>query len=102
MFKLNPNPEFKCALTIEGQGFEQVLELVYIHMDADEYLAMLDAVRKNKMTPADAVLKLVKSWNADGDLTKEVIVKASKSMPGFDWAIIGGYSDAIAVQRKGN
>lgn len=105
MFKLTPNPTFDATLTIIGQGQEQKLKVTFRHMDADAYaelLALLNPDAEDHITEADAILKIVEKWDADGELTNENVDAACKNFPGFGWAIIGGYGNALTVARKGN
>jgi hypothetical protein len=102
MFTVNPAPSFPLTLTLTGQGREQKLELVYRHKTRDEYLALLEKVRSEEITPSDVVMALVESWKADAELTKDVLDKLAQDMPGTDWAIITAFGDAQQVARKGN
>lgn len=102
MFKIKPDPTFDASVTIVGQGREQKLECTFNHMSRSEYTAMLEAMAKGELETADALLKVVHSWNADGDLTRENVQALCDLQPGADWAIITGYGDALTVARKGN
>lgn len=102
MFKIDVEPTFPATLTIIGQGREQKLAMVFKHMDADEYGAMLKDLSEEKVTIEEAILRIVDNWEADAPLNRESIAKLRKKQPGADWAILTGYADALRVARKGN
>lgn len=102
MFKLKSEPTFDAALTIIGQGREQVLNLTYRHKTRTEYGELLKAMAAQSIDAADAILELVAKWDADGELNRENIKLLCDEQPGSDWAIITGYGDALTVARKGN
>ena len=105
MFKINAEPTFEAALTIVGQGREQVLNVTFRHKTHTQYsdlLLKLADPKKSKLDTADVVLELVEKWDADAELTKENVVKLRENQPGADWAIITGFGEALTVARKGN
>lgn len=48
------------------------------------------------------MLALVESWEADADLSADVLNKADEDMPGLLWAILSGYGTALTVEREKN
>lgn len=101
-FQIKANPTFDMALTLVGQGREQKLNLVVKHMTAKAYLEMLEKVRKEELSTADAILTFTESWDADMELGKKAVELLAQHQPGADWAILTGYRDALQVARKGN
>jgi hypothetical protein len=102
MFHIDASPTFEGDITIIGQGREQTLHVTFKHMEKSKYLDLLEKVRDGKVAPADAILKLIGKWDADGELSKKSIQRLAEQQPGADWAIISGYGDALGVSRKGN
>lgn len=102
MFKIEANPTFDACLTITGQGREQKLNVTFRHMTRTAYAEMLQAVAKEEISVADAIVSMIEKWDADLDLTVESVKLLQDHQPGADWAIITGYGDALTVARKGN
>lgn len=101
-FQIKANPSFDMALTLAGQGREQKLNLTVKHMRGQAYLDLLEEVRKEQKTPAEAILVFAEKWDADMELSKEALQLLADEQPGADWAILTGYRDALQVARKGN
>lgn len=102
MFSVKPPERIPASLTITGQGREQTLKLVYRHTPRKEYGALLEAIGKEEITPEAGVLKLVESWEADAELSAPVLSQLEEDQPGAIWAILSGYSQALAVGREKN
>lgn len=102
MFRIKAEVLFDANIVIVGQGREQTLSVTFRHMPRAEYSDALQKVADGKMTSEDLVLKLLEKWNADAELSKASIKLLCDQQPGADWAIITGYSEALAVARKGN
>jgi Domain of unknown function (DUF1789). len=102
MFHINAKPTFDADLVFTGQGREQTLHVTFKHKTRTEYLAMLEKIRDDKLSVADALLSIVEKWDADEKLSAASIAKLQDQQPGIDFAIITGYGDALAVARKGN
>lgn len=101
-FKIKADPTFKATLTITGQGREQQLNVTFKHMPRKEYLGVLEAIKDEKVTVTDALLKLVADWDADMPLNAESLELLREHQPGSDWAIVTSYGEALVVARKGN
>lgn len=102
MFKIKADPTFDAALTITGQGREQVLNVTFRHKTRSEYGELLQAMAKGELDPLDAILQIVAKWDADAELGKDALKALQDNQPGSDWAIITGYGEALTVARKGN
>lgn len=102
MFSVKPPEKINASLSLEGQGRKQTLKLVYRHRARKDYAAMLDKIGRNKLAAEDAVIDLVESWEADADLTPEVLRQLDEDQPGTLWAILTGYGKALTVAREGN
>lgn len=102
MFQVKAPETIAASLTIEGQGREQVLKLVYRAKTRDEYQALLVSLGEGKASMADVLLELVVSWEADVPFDRDGIALLQQEQPLCDWAIIRGYADAHTVNRKGN
>jgi hypothetical protein len=102
MFHIDATPTFEGSITIVGQGREQTLKVTFKHMEKSKYLELLEKVRDGKMTPADAILKMLDKWDADGELSRKSIARLAEQQPGADWALITSYGEALGVARKGN
>lgn len=102
MFTVKAPERINATLSLEGQGRKQTLKLVYRHKPRKDYAALLDKVGKNKISGEDAVLELVESWEADADLTADVLRQLDEDQPGILGAILFGYGKALTVSREGN
>lgn len=102
MFDVKAPETFEATLTIVGQGREQKLPVVFRHKTRTEYSELLESVSKGEVKDVDAVLALVESWQANADLSAETLKALDDAQPGALWAIVTGYSHALAVARKGN
>ncbi len=102
MFQVKAPETFDATLTMVGQGREQQLKVTFRHMLRQQYLELLQDIRDQKIDAADALLKVVATWDADVPLTKDGVKLLQEHQPGADWAILTGYGDALAVARKGN
>ncbi len=102
MFKIAAEPTFDASLTIVGQGREQTLNVTFNAMPASEYRQMFKDISDGSLAVPDALLRILKSWDADAELSKATLEKLQDHQPGSDWAILTGYGDALAVARKGN
>lgn len=102
MFKIKSEPTFAATLTIVGQGREQKLPLVFRHRTRTQYADLLKGVAESTKTLEAAVLDVVDSWEADGELSEDTLKLLDEHQPGACWAILTGYQQALAVARKGN
>lgn len=102
MFTIKAPESFEATLTIVGQGREQKLGLTFRHKTKSAYLQMIEDIRDEKLSPADAIVEIVIKWDADVEFSKESVTLLQENQPGSDWAIITGYGDALGVTRKGN
>lgn len=102
MFKIKAPEKIPATLTIVGQGREQKLKLTYRHKTREQFAEFVDSVAKGEKTACEAVLEIVESWEADAPLDADSIAVLQSHQPGADWAIVNGYSEALAVARKGN
>lgn len=102
MFKVKAPEKFDATLTVTGHGREQKLKLVYRHMDKDAYSELMKKVTAGEMTPTQAILQMVFSWEADAELDTAGVDYALQQQIGLDAVIIHGYAQAIQVARKGN
>ena len=102
MFTVKAPERLPASLSITGQGRTQTLKLVYRHTPRSEYSDLLQSIAKDENTPAEVVLKLVESWEADAELSADVLNKADEDMPGLLWAILSGYGTALTVEREKN
>ncbi|MET0332550.1 MAG: phage tail assembly chaperone [Dyella sp.] len=102
MFIVKAPETIPATLTIQGQGREQKLKLVYRHYTREARADLLEQLQKGDITPPALVMKLVESWEADVELDTAGITLVMEHQPGIEWAIIHGYNDALTVTRKGN
>ncbi|WP_313171466.1 phage tail assembly chaperone [Stenotrophomonas sp.] len=102
MFKVKAPEKIDTTLTIAGQGREQKLKLIYRHMLKDEYKALVEKLAAGEITPTQAILDMVSSWEADVELDTAGVDLALQHQIGLDTAIIHGYAQAVQVARKGN
>ncbi len=102
MFTVKAPETISASLSIKGQGREQTLKLVYRHKPRKDYADLLQAIGKGKKSAEDAVLELVESWEADAELSADVLKQLDEDQPGCMWAILTGYGKALTVEREGN
>ena len=102
MFSVKPPERINAALSLKGQGRDQVLKLVYRHKPRKAYADLLASIGKGKTADVDGVLQLVESWEADAELSADVLRQLDEDQPGMLWAILTGYGKALTVAREGN
>lgn len=102
MFKIDAEPRIPASLTIVGQARTQTLKLVYRHRSKGEYASLMERLAKGEIDLVDAVLDVVESWEADGPLDRVTLVRLQEQQPGADFAILNGFGEAIAVERRKN
>lgn len=101
-FKIKAPETIPAVLTFKGQGREQKLKLVFAHMERSVYLALLDAIGRGEITAEEGVLRIVKSWEADMELSADTLKLLEEQQPGASFGIVSGYGEALAVARRGN
>lgn len=101
-FNTKAAPTFQGSITIIGQGREQKLEGTMKHMSSDAYGQLFAGLANGTIKPEQAILDIFEQWNADRPLTPDGVREVLQDMPGFDWAVVTGYGDALTVARKGN
>ncbi|MDF4005321.1 phage tail assembly chaperone [Luteibacter sp. PPL552] len=102
MFTIKAPATIPATLTIEGQGREQKLNLVYRSMPRTDYQAKIEQLQKGETSVDKVLLELVESWEADVPFDAAGIALAQQEQPGLVLAILFGYSEANSVGRKGN
>ena len=79
-------------LTVKSQGEELTFNVTFHNRTADEVAAVL----KDSNTIADALLFVIKDWEADFPLDKQNLTELEASRPGMAMALI----DAFHKSRK--
>ncbi|AUI05873.1 MULTISPECIES: phage tail assembly chaperone [Stenotrophomonas] len=102
MFQVKAPESFKSTLTIVGHGREQKLNLTYRHLSVADYASLLERLGDDTLSVAQAILDIVMDWDADVALDTAGVELALQQQAGLDGAIIGGYTQALQVARKGN
>jgi hypothetical protein len=104
-FKTECNPTFPAKLTLVSAGEEQVLNVTFRHMGRKAFQGVVEGlidVKEPSKAEAEAVLKLVKEWDADCALTQAAVEHLCDERPGFAMALIQGYQKAFLTALKGN
>ncbi len=101
-FNTKPSPTFPGTITITGQGVQQVLNVTFRHKTKTRYGEIFAGLADGTIQPEDAVMEVVEKWDADRELTPQGIRAIMEDLPGFDWAVLTGYGEALTVGRKGN
>lgn len=106
MLTRNTPSEISTVLLLQGPTGEIKLPVVYfnrnpdeLQAEFDEYLQLPDDVRENMPLP---VLKVVKSWEAEYELSNAGLTEAERDHPGVTNALIRGYHQCRMVNLVGN
>lgn len=117
MLKKNRPLTIPATLKIKSQGETIKFDVEYHNLKQSEwtdflneraeearaYLALpLDELPKKKMSIADTVLKIVKSWDSEYELTREGIEEMHDDRPGLVNAIVEGFDLARQAERVKN
>lgn len=98
----------KSTLAVTGQGETIKFDITYFNRKQSEVVeavakAQQAAVEEGKSeTVADAVLFMVKEWDAEYPLTKEGVLEMEDDRPGLLMAIIMGFHKARQVEVAKN
>lgn len=104
-FKIVANPKFDADLTFICAGVEQSFKATFRHMGRKEFTALYEKlfdVEDPDKAAVDAVLQVVDSWDIECPLDEKNVVKLLDNYPGFAFALLHGYQQAIVTKLKGN
>jgi hypothetical protein len=97
MYKIENEPTFPGSIKIVSLGREQTLEVTFRAKTRSQYQDLL-----TQKTGEEVFLELVEKWNVEAPLDKDGVAKVEEHQPGFVWAVIGHYGEALLAARKGN
>lgn len=117
MLKKNRPLTIPATLKIKSQGETITFNVEYFNFKQSEWMDFLnaqasearkvldnaaDAPNTSTLSIADTILKIVKSWDSEYELTREGIEEMHDDRPGLVQAIVEGFSMARQAERVKN